>query len=226
MIYLFLPVLVGVVVVSGWFAYHSVDFRKFLAGAFFVSGGVQVYLAAVGVAVPVFGTEIVQSPDVGWVRGAIHLGLGVVAFYFGFLQRRAQAVTLAQPAAHARSDAEIPLCTADPGLSAVTLVGRWEVRQLRTWSGCTIMPGEADHYPRIVCLIPDGQRFAIPLQWAGHNSEVGPWVLEKDSVLWQPGSRIRAPGVVKVLFQSGGYAPFSVWGCVVSGEIVEIESKG
>ncbi len=88
MVYLLVPVVLGVGGASAWFAYQSLDFRKFLAGAFLVSGGVQLYLAAAGVSVPVLGTEIVQTPDVGWVRGAFHLGLGGVALYFGFWRGR------------------------------------------------------------------------------------------------------------------------------------------
>ena len=88
MVYLLVPGVLGVAAASAWLAYRSVDFRKFLAGAFLVSGGVQLYLAAAGVSVPVLGTEIVQTPDVGWVRGAFHLGLGGVAVYFGFWRGR------------------------------------------------------------------------------------------------------------------------------------------
>ena len=84
--YLLLIPVVLAMVGSVYAAYQSVDFRKFLAGAFFVSGGVQIYLAAVGVTVPVVGTAITQTPDVGWVRGTFHLLLGFVAFYFGFIR--------------------------------------------------------------------------------------------------------------------------------------------
>lgn len=88
MVYLLVPVVLAVAGASAWLAYHSVDFRKFLAGAFLVSGGVQLYLAAAGVSVPVLGTEIVQTPDMGWVRGTFHLGLGGLAVYFGFWRGR------------------------------------------------------------------------------------------------------------------------------------------
>jgi hypothetical protein len=48
------------------------DFRKFLAGAFLVSAGVQFYLAWMGVSIPLAGTQTFQTPDVGWVRGSLH----------------------------------------------------------------------------------------------------------------------------------------------------------
>lgn len=51
----------------------------------------QLYLAAAGVTVPVVGTALVQTPDVGWARGSFHLVLAVVAFYFGFVRQRADA---------------------------------------------------------------------------------------------------------------------------------------
>lgn len=89
MVYLLIPVLLAVVAGSAYAAYRSVDFRKFLAGAFFVSGSVQLYLAAVGVTVPLAGTALGQTPDVGWVRGSVHLVFGALAFYFGFVRRPA-----------------------------------------------------------------------------------------------------------------------------------------
>jgi hypothetical protein len=65
----------------------SVDFRKFLAGAFFVSGGIQLYLAYAKVAVPVLGTAIVQTSEMGFARGVLHLVLCGVSFYFGFIKQ-------------------------------------------------------------------------------------------------------------------------------------------
>jgi hypothetical protein len=52
---------VGVAVIDAaatiYFAWRSREFRKFLAGAFFVSGGIQFYLYLAGVSVPLLGTS-------------------------------------------------------------------------------------------------------------------------------------------------------------------------
>ena len=60
------------IVVSGlptlYFAWRSREFRKFLAGAFFVSAGIQFYLYLAKVSVPLLGTDLVLTPDVSWWR--------------------------------------------------------------------------------------------------------------------------------------------------------------
>lgn len=71
--------------------YRSQDFRKFLAGAFLVSAGVQFYLAWMGVRIPLAGTDSFQTPEVGWARGSIHAVLFVLSTYFGFVRRPKQA---------------------------------------------------------------------------------------------------------------------------------------
>ncbi len=76
-----------VILATGYFVIKSVDFRKFLAGAFFVSGGIQLYLAFAKVSIPVLGTNIVQNPDLGYFRGTLHLVLCFVCFYFGFIRK-------------------------------------------------------------------------------------------------------------------------------------------
>jgi hypothetical protein len=70
-----------------YFAWRSREFRKFLAGAFFVSGGIQLYLAIVGVSVPLIGTDAVQTPQIGYFRGTVALILAAICFYFGFIQK-------------------------------------------------------------------------------------------------------------------------------------------
>jgi hypothetical protein len=47
-----------------YFASRSRDFRKFLAGAFFVSAGIQFYLYLVKASVPLLGTNhvVTSSP--------------------------------------------------------------------------------------------------------------------------------------------------------------------
>jgi hypothetical protein len=39
-----------------------------LAGAFFVSAGIQFYLYLAKVSVPLLGTDLVLTPDVSWWR--------------------------------------------------------------------------------------------------------------------------------------------------------------
>lgn len=70
-----------------YFVIKSVDFRKFLAGAFFVSGGIQLYLAYAKVSIPALGTDLVQHPSLGFTRGALHLILCLFCFYFGFIKK-------------------------------------------------------------------------------------------------------------------------------------------
>lgn len=83
--------IVVVLVVVGctfWAAIRSRDFRKFLAGAFFVSAGVQVYLAMAKVSIPVLGTSIVQTPQMSMVRAILHGVLCIVMVYFGFFRKK------------------------------------------------------------------------------------------------------------------------------------------
>jgi hypothetical protein len=52
----------GIIVTGGatiYFAVQSREFRKFLAGAFFVSAGAQFYLYLAGVSIPLLGTDFV-----------------------------------------------------------------------------------------------------------------------------------------------------------------------
>jgi hypothetical protein len=71
---------------SVYFAWRSRDFRKFLAGAFFVNSGVLFYLYLAEVSVPLLGTNFVQTPDVSAFRSAIHFVLFLLCFYFGFIK--------------------------------------------------------------------------------------------------------------------------------------------
>jgi hypothetical protein len=70
-----------------YFAVCSRDFRKFLAGAFFVSGGIQFYLYLTGVSVPLLGTSFVQTPALSGVRSIIHFICFLFTFYFGFISK-------------------------------------------------------------------------------------------------------------------------------------------
>lgn len=68
-------------IISIYFAFKSHEFRKFLAGAFFVSGGIQLYLAYMHVSIPVAGTTILQEASLGYTRGIMHLVLSLVCIY-------------------------------------------------------------------------------------------------------------------------------------------------
>jgi uncharacterized protein (DUF486 family) len=69
-----------------YFAWHSREFRKFLAGAFFVSAGIQFYLYLVDVSVPLLGTNLVLTPEISGVRSIVHFILFGLCFYFGFIK--------------------------------------------------------------------------------------------------------------------------------------------
>ena len=80
--------LIAIVVVglpTVYFAWRSREFRKFLAGAFFVSAGIQFYLYLAKVSVPLLCTNLV--PDAGSQQVALHppfhlfLGLPLLRFY-------------------------------------------------------------------------------------------------------------------------------------------------
>jgi hypothetical protein len=85
------PILVTALVVVGlptlYFAARSREFRKFLAGAFFVSGGMQFYFYLSNVSVPLVGTSIVQTPELSGVRSILHVMFFAVTFYFGFVTK-------------------------------------------------------------------------------------------------------------------------------------------
>jgi hypothetical protein len=71
---------------SLYFAWRSRDFRKFLAGAFFVNSGVLFYLYLADVSVPILGTNIVATPESSGFRSAIHFVLFLLCLYFGFIR--------------------------------------------------------------------------------------------------------------------------------------------
>jgi hypothetical protein len=85
------PILVAAVVFLGlptlYFAIRSREFRKFLAGAFFVSGGMQFYFYLANVSVPLVGTSIVQTPELSGVRSILHFIFFLATFYFGFIRK-------------------------------------------------------------------------------------------------------------------------------------------
>jgi hypothetical protein len=74
---------------SLYFAWRNSDFRKFLAGAFFVSSGILFYLYLADVSVPLLGTSFVETPQVSGGRSIVHFVLFLLCFYFGFVRKRA-----------------------------------------------------------------------------------------------------------------------------------------
>ena len=75
-------------VASLYFAWRNRDFRKFLAGAFFVSSGILFYLYLADVSVPLLGTGIVETPKISGLRSIVHFILFLVCLYFGFVGKQ------------------------------------------------------------------------------------------------------------------------------------------
>jgi hypothetical protein len=86
-----LPYLVAAIVVIGlptlYVAVRYREYRKFLAGAFFVSSGMQFYFYLARIPIPLIWTDAVQSPRLSAVRGTIHFVLFLVCLYFGWFFR-------------------------------------------------------------------------------------------------------------------------------------------
>ena len=70
-----------------YFAWRSREFRKFLAGAFFVSAGTQFYLYLAKVSVPLLGTNLVVTPEISERRSFVHFILFGLCLYFGFIKK-------------------------------------------------------------------------------------------------------------------------------------------
>ena len=87
---IYVILILTIILLTVYFVIKSVDFRKFLTGAFFVSAGIQIYLAYAKVSIPVLGTDILQTPEVGYTRGALHFVLCLICFYFGFVKKPKQ----------------------------------------------------------------------------------------------------------------------------------------
>jgi hypothetical protein len=83
-----LPYLVIAIIVIGlptlYVAVRYREYRKFLAGAFFVSSGMQLYFYLANIPVPLIGTDAVQSPQLSVVRGTLHFVLFLVCLCFGW----------------------------------------------------------------------------------------------------------------------------------------------
>ncbi len=72
---------------SLYFCWRNKDFRKFLAGAFFVSAGILFYLYLADVPVPLLGTSFVETPQISGYRSILHFILFLLCFYFGFVRK-------------------------------------------------------------------------------------------------------------------------------------------
>ena len=72
---------------SLYFAWRSRDFRKFLAGAFFVSSGILFYLYLADVSMPLLGTGFVKTSGISGGRSIVHFILFLVCLYFGFVSK-------------------------------------------------------------------------------------------------------------------------------------------
>ena len=73
------------------------EFRKFLAGAFFVSSGTLWYLWVTGISLPIVlpyaGTISVETPDISGKRAVVHFILFLLCLYFGFLSKPKENAT-------------------------------------------------------------------------------------------------------------------------------------
>ena len=84
---LYLAAAVVIAVGSLYFAWQNRDFRKFLAGAFFVSSGILFYLYLADVSVPLLGTGFVETPQISGARSILHFILFLLCCYFGFVRK-------------------------------------------------------------------------------------------------------------------------------------------
>jgi len=67
--------IVAAVIIAVWslyLAWRNREFRKFLAGAFFVSSGILFYLYLTDVSVPLLGTNFVETPQISGGRSIVH----------------------------------------------------------------------------------------------------------------------------------------------------------
>src|SRR5215510_11924322 len=70
-----------------YLAHRFREFRKFLAGAFFVSWGTQVYFYFTKVSVPLLGTNFVFTPEISGARSILHFIFFLLCLYFGFFSK-------------------------------------------------------------------------------------------------------------------------------------------
>jgi hypothetical protein len=87
MLYVLLTTAVVWGLATVYLAYRFREFRKFLAGAFFVSAGIQFYLYLAKVSVPLLGTDLVLTPEVSGLRSIPHFIFFWICLYFGFIRK-------------------------------------------------------------------------------------------------------------------------------------------
>jgi hypothetical protein len=63
------------------------SFANFLAGAFFLSAGIQFYLYLAKVSVPLLGTNLILTPEISGLRSIVHFVLFGLCLYFGFIKK-------------------------------------------------------------------------------------------------------------------------------------------
>jgi hypothetical protein len=87
-----LPYLLAVIVIIGFptifIAVRFREYRKFLAGAFFVSSGMQFYFYFARIPIPLVWANATQSPELSGVRGTIHFVFFLICVYFGWFFHR------------------------------------------------------------------------------------------------------------------------------------------
>jgi hypothetical protein len=84
-VYIIFGIIAGVLTI--YYVRKSIEFRKFLCGAFFVSGGIQLYLSLANVSIPLLGTDLIQTPETGLIRCIPHFIFSILSFYFGFIKK-------------------------------------------------------------------------------------------------------------------------------------------
>ncbi|EJL56755.1 hypothetical protein PMI09_01641 [Rhizobium sp. CF122] len=88
-----LPYHVAAIMVIGlpmlYVAVRYREYRKFLAGAFFVSSGTQIYFYLAKIPIPLMWTNAVQSPQLSALRGTIHFVLFRLSVFRVVLPRQA-----------------------------------------------------------------------------------------------------------------------------------------
>ena len=87
MIIIYVALALAAAGVTIYFVTKSKEFLKFLAGAFFTSGGIQFYLYLAHVSVPLLGTNLVFTPEISGLRCIPHFIFSALCVYFGFIKK-------------------------------------------------------------------------------------------------------------------------------------------
>jgi hypothetical protein len=84
---LYITAAVIMAVGSLYFAWRNRDYRKFLAGAFFVSSSILYYLYLADASVPLLGTSFIETPQISGGRSIVHFILFLLCLYSGFVRK-------------------------------------------------------------------------------------------------------------------------------------------